>query len=64
MASKMENPAGQTRGIPVSVQADSSNSPEYALEALRGQYLAEIFALTPCTAAVVAELAFGSGVSR
>ena len=37
---------------------------ENSLEALRAQYLAEIFALPPCTAATVAELAFGSGVSR
>lgn len=36
---------------------------ENSLEALRAQYLAEVFALPPSTAAVVAELAFG-GVSR
>ncbi len=37
----------------------SLKSPEYALDALRTQYLAEVFALSPTTAATVAELAFG-----
>jgi hypothetical protein len=35
------------------------NSEHIRLEALRAQYLAEIFALPACTAAVIAELAFG-----
>jgi hypothetical protein len=34
---------------------------ENSLDALRAQYLAEIFALPPCTATVLAELAFGEG---
>ncbi len=61
MASQMENPALSTRGVPVTVQADSTNSPEYALETLRAQYLAEVFALSPDTACTIAELAFGGG---
>ncbi|MBP1297579.1 hypothetical protein [Bradyrhizobium elkanii] len=36
-----------------------ANSSENSLDALRAQYLAEIFALPPDTALVVAELAFG-----
>ncbi|OSJ22137.1 hypothetical protein BSZ19_46970 [Bradyrhizobium japonicum] len=59
MASKKENPALAARGNPVTVQADGSNTPEYALDTLRAQYLAEIFALPATTALTVAELAFG-----
>lgn len=59
MASKMENPALAARGNPVTVQADGSNTPEYALTQLRKQYLAEIFALPAETAFTIAELAFG-----
>ncbi|QDP26244.1 hypothetical protein [Bradyrhizobium cosmicum] len=59
MASKMENPALAARGCPVTVQADGSNNPEYALASLRKQYLAEIFALPAQTAITIAELAFG-----
>jgi hypothetical protein len=40
-----------------------ANSSENNLDALRAQYLAEIFALPVCTATMVAELAFGE-VSR
>lgn len=63
MGHQMENPAGG-RGVPVTVQADGSNNPEYALANLRAQYLAEIFSLPPLTATVVAELAFGLGAER
>lgn len=59
MASKKENPARAARGCPVTVQADGSNNPEYALTHLRAQYLAEIFALPAGMALTVAELAFG-----
>jgi hypothetical protein len=40
------------------------NSEHIRLDALRAQYLAEICALPPCTAALIAELAFGEGGSR
>lgn len=59
MTPQMENPALPMRGNPVTVQADGSNNPEYALAELRAQYLAEIFQIPACTAATVAELAFG-----
>lgn len=59
MASKKENPALAARGNPVTVQADGSNNPEYALAQLRLQYLAQIFDMPASTAAVVADLAFG-----
>ena len=57
MSRKKESRAGG-RGNPVTVQA-RSNNPEYALDQLRAQYLAEIFALPASTALAVAELAFG-----
>ncbi|MDE5460187.1 hypothetical protein [Bradyrhizobium sp. CSS354] len=63
MASKMENPALAARGNPVTVQA-RTNNPEYALAQLRAQYLAEIFQMPACTAATVAELAFGLEATR
>lgn len=59
MTPQMENPALAARGVPVTVQADGSNNPEYALAERRAQYLAEIFQIPACTAATVAELAFG-----
>lgn len=59
MASRMENPALAARGCPVTVQADGSNTPEYALATLRKQYLAEIFAMPAETAVTIAELVFG-----
>lgn len=59
MTLQMENPALAARGVPVTVQADGSNNPEYALTHLRAQYLAEIFALPADTACTIAELAFG-----
>ncbi|UQD69581.1 hypothetical protein JEY40_26635 [Bradyrhizobium japonicum] len=62
MVQKMENPAGG-RGVPVKVQADGSNNPEYALAQRRKQYLAEIFALPAETACTIAELAFGEARS-
>jgi hypothetical protein len=37
------------------------NSEYIRLDTLRAQYLAEIFALSPCTATTIAELAFGEG---
>jgi hypothetical protein len=37
------------------------NSEHIRLDALRAQYLAEIFPLPACTASMVAELAFGEG---
>ena len=37
------------------------NSEHIRLDALRAQYLAEIFALPTCTATTIAELAFGEG---
>jgi hypothetical protein len=40
------------------------NSDHIRLDALRAQYLSEIFALPPCTALVIAELAFGEGSTR
>lgn len=61
MSLKMENPAGG-RGVPVTVQADGSNNPEYALDQLRAQYLSIVFDLPASTALTVAELAFGSEV--
>lgn len=64
MASKVETPAhGHARGVPVTVPA-RSNTPDIALEALRAQYLAEIFGMTPDTAVTIAELAFGEGASQ
>ncbi len=62
MASQMENPALAARGVPDNDQAGSSITPEYALAALRKQYLAEVFDLPPGTATLIAELAFGEGV--
>lgn len=59
MASQMENPALAARGYPVTVQADGSNNPEYALASLRKQYLSEIFSMPAPTAVTIAELAFG-----
>ncbi|MCK1693829.1 hypothetical protein [Bradyrhizobium sp. 144] len=62
MASKMENPThGHAWGIPVTVQADGSNNPEYALASLREQYLSEIFSMPAETAVTIAELVFGGG---
>jgi hypothetical protein len=58
---KKEKGALERRPIPNTVVHNDSS--ETSLEALRAQYLAEIFALSPSTAAVVAELAFG-GSSR
>lgn len=54
---------------PVATGTDLRNSDlainsENSLETLRAQYLAEVFALPPCTASVIAELAFGGGVTR
>ena len=62
MASQMENPA-VVGGAPVVSLAADKIDPENNLEVLRAQYLSEIFALPPSTAAVIAELAFGE-VSR
>ncbi|MCA1467235.1 hypothetical protein I6F09_04950 [Bradyrhizobium sp. IC3195] len=59
MTSQMENPALAARGVPAINLAAGKIEPEYALELRRRQYLAEIFALPPHTAVVVAELAFG-----
>lgn len=58
MASLMENPAVSTRGDPEVSLAASKMDPETNLEALRKQFLSEVFALPACTAAVIAELAF------
>lgn len=59
MQPHMEKPALPTRAVPVTDLAGASIEPEYALAALRAQYLAEIFALPASTAVTVAELAFG-----
>ena len=60
MASQMEKPAVGSRAAPVvSLAADGKIDPEFNLEALRKQYLAEIFGVDGSTAAVIAELAFG-----
>ena len=44
--------------------ADLAINSENSLDTLRAQYLSEIFALPPCTALVIAELAFGEGSAR
>ena len=55
---------------PVATGTDLRNSDlakicsENSLNALRAQYLAEIFSLPACTAVVVAELAFGGEGDR
>ncbi|MDA9539645.1 hypothetical protein ACM41_26455 [Bradyrhizobium sp. CCBAU 21362] len=61
MASSMENPAALAAhaGLPVTDLAGASIKREYALETLRKQYLAEVFALPTHTACTIAELAFG-----
>lgn len=41
-----------------------ANCSEDSLDALRAQYLAEVFSLPASTAAMVAELAFGSEDAR
>jgi hypothetical protein len=63
MASKVENPVALAAhtGFPVTDQAGASIKPESNLDALRKQYLAEVFALPAHTACTIAELAFGEG---
>lgn len=58
MAQKAEN-AGAMAGTDVRNTDLAINSEHIRLENLRAQYLAEVFALPACTAAVIAELAFG-----
>jgi hypothetical protein len=62
MASKAEK-AGPVAGTDLRNSDLAITSEHIRLENLRAQYLAEIFALPPCTASMVAELAFGE-VSR
>ncbi|BBC00106.1 hypothetical protein [Bradyrhizobium elkanii] len=57
MASKKKK-AGAVAGTDLR-KSVLANSSENSLDALRAQYLAEIFALPAATAVTIAELAFG-----
>lgn len=63
MASKMENPAVATRGVPVTVQAAGSNTPEYAiaLRNLQAIHLTRRCALSFTMAAIVAQIHYQGG---
>ena len=58
MASKAEKAGPVATGTDLR-KIDPPIISENSLDTLRAQYLAEIFALPPCTATLVAELAFG-----
>jgi len=45
-------------------EIDSLNTCHNTLDAIRAQYLSEIFALPPDTASLLAELAFAAGCPR
>lgn len=58
MISKTEK-AGPVAGTDLRKPDLAINSEHIRLEALRAQYLAEIFGIAPTTAVTIAELAFG-----
>jgi len=61
MALKAEKAGPVATGTDLRNSDLAINSEHIRLDTLRAQYLAEIFALPPSTASLVAELAFGEG---
>jgi hypothetical protein len=61
MASRMENPARAARGVPVTVQATSTNTPESksSLRELQACHLTRRCAISFAMAAIVAPLLHG-----
>lgn len=62
MASKAEKAGPVATGTDLRKSDLAINSQHIRLDTLRAQYLSEIFALPPCTASTLAELAFGEAM--